>query len=279
MTALTSDQHVTSATGPSPSAATQAGRSLTAEWTKLRSVSSTMISLLATVVVCVGLAAALSAATINRWSHFSPARQAAFQPATFSLSGLFLGQLIIGVLGVLVMSAEYSSGTIRATVAAVPARPLVLWTKTAVFALTSFVVSLVTCFASFWLAQSILSGTTPTASLSQPGVLRVVIGGALYMTCIGLFGLGLATILRHTAGAISTLFGLLFVLPIIGAFLPSSLANDVTKYFPSAAGTEIVQLNATGPGDLAPWAGFAVLCGYVLIALVVGGVLLSRRDA
>jgi ABC-2 type transport system permease protein len=261
-----------------PGTVTQIGWLVRSEWTKLRSVRSTVISLAAMAVLCVGLGAAIAAGTMSRWDRLPRAEHLSFEPASRSLAGLFLGQLVIGVLGALVMSAEYSTGTIRATLTASPQRVTVLMVKTVVFAAVAFVVSLVTCFAAFWVAQSIYTEKQVQTTLGAPGVLRVVIGGALYLTAVGLLGIGLAAIVRHTAGAISTLFGLLLVLPILARFLPSDWAADVDKYLPSSAGSGIFTLHPD-PGSLAPWTGFALFCGYALLALVLGAVVLRRRDA
>ena len=148
------------------------------------------------------------------------AERAGFDAASNSLAGVFLAQLVIGVLGVLVLSAEYSSGTIRATLAAVPQRRTVLVVKAAVFAVVAFLVSIVACLIAFEVAQRIYTKHSVDVALTAPGVPRIILGGALYLTVVGLLGLGLAAIMRHTAGAISTLFGLLLVVPILVRFLP-----------------------------------------------------------
>jgi ABC-2 type transport system permease protein len=203
-------------------------------------------------------------------------QRAGFDAAGNSLAGVFLAQLVIGVLGVLILSAEYSSGTIRATLAAVPQRRTVLVVKAAVFALVAFVVSLIACLVAFEVAQRIYATHSVEVALSAPGVPRIILGGALYLTVVGL--LGLAAILRSTAGAISTLFGLLLVVPILVQFLPSDWRADVSPYLPSTAGSGIFRLQAE-PGSLAPWTGFALFAGYTLVALVAGAVVLRRRDA
>jgi ABC-2 type transport system permease protein len=185
---------------------------------------------------------------------------------------------VIGVLGVLVMSAEYSTGTIRATLSASPRRLRVLLVKTGVFAAVAFVVSAVTCVAAFDVAQSIYAGKNVQTTLTASGVPRVILGGAPYLTVVGILGVGLGALLRHTAGAISTLFGLLLVLPILVRFLPSDRESAVSKYLPGAAGQGIVQLRPD-PANLSPWTGFALFCGYALLALVAGAAMLRRRDA
>jgi ABC-type transport system involved in multi-copper enzyme maturation permease subunit len=265
-------------TGGSPTLVVQFGRVLTSEWTKLRSVRSTVFTLLAMVLVCVGLGGLLAWGMLSRWDHRSSVEQAAFVPSSFSLNGLFLGQLVIGVLGVLVISAEYSSGTIRATLSAVPQRPLVLVAKSVVFAITAYIVAQITCLLAFFLVQAILSQKHIETHLTAPGVPRVVFGGALFLTAVGLLGLGLGALLRHTAAAISTLFTLMLVLPILSNFMPDTWQANVDKYLPLNAGQAVFQLH-TEQNAFSPWAGIGVLAGYALIALVAGGVMLSRRDA
>jgi ABC-type transport system involved in multi-copper enzyme maturation permease subunit len=265
-------------TRPQPGAGAQIWRIARAEWTKLRSVRSTVISFLAMAVVCVGLAAAIAAGTMARWDRLPRAEHLSFEPASRSLAGIFLGQLVIGVLGALVLSAEYSTGTIRATLSASPQRITVLGVKTVVFAAVTFIVAVPTCLAAFWTAQAIYATKHVQTTLGAPGVLRVVIGGALYLTVVGVLGLGLAAILRHTAGAISTLFGLLLVLPILARFLPSDWQANINKYLPSNAGSGIIQLHAEA-GNFSPWTGFALFCGYALAALLTGALVLRLRDA
>jgi ABC-2 type transport system permease protein len=257
---------------------TQFGRVVASEWTKIRSVRSTMWCLVATVVITIGLATLLAIAVASSWPHMKPDARAGFDPVGLSLAGGFIAQLIIGALGVLVITAEYSSGTIRATLIAVPQRVPVLVAKAVVFAITAFVVSVVSAFTAFWLCQAILHQQNIGASLSQPGVFRVVFGTALFLTGVGLMGLGIGAIVRHTAGAISVLVGILLVIPILTAFLPSSWKDHIQRYLPDEAGSALLQVNQD-PSTLHPWPGFALFCGYVLLALVIGGVVLTRRDA
>jgi ABC-type transport system involved in multi-copper enzyme maturation permease subunit len=252
---------------------------LSSEWIKLSSVRSTIWTLVITAIAGVGIGALVTSAQAARFSTRSPAARLAFDPTRSSLSGLLFAQLAIGVLGVLVMSAEYSTGTIRATFAAVPRRLLVLVSKVALFAVVVFVVGEVVSFVAFLLGQHILSGKTPTASLSDPTVLRAVVSGGLYLTALGLLALGLATIIRHTAAAISTFVGLLFILPIIADVLPSSFANDVDRFLPADIGTRMLSANYHGADPFGPWLSFAFLGIYAVVILIAGGVLLVRRDA
>ncbi len=278
-------------------------RAMAAEWTKLWSVRSTMWTLVATGLAVVGLCA-LSTGTVSPSDIIE-------DPTRRSLIGVFLGQLIFGVLGVLVMSAEYGTGTIRATLSAVPRRPLVLAAKVLVFGVVAVVVSEILVFIAFALGQVILSakhavGTSAavaqraqqlgvkvphnvqatlssgSASLGQPGVLRAAVGAGLYLAVLGLLALGLATIIRHTAGAISTFVGVVLVLPLIVQALPTSISDAVARYLPANIG--LVMFSTHGAPDrlgpaFSPWAGFALLLLYTILALGLGCWVLVRRDA
>jgi ABC-2 type transport system permease protein len=253
----------------------QVPRVLHAEWTKLRTVRSTVWTLAATLIVCIGLPTLISFAIVNQ-----PKSQVGsdFDAAGFSLFGVFLGQLIVGALGVLVMSAEYSTGTIRATLTASPQRVVVFVCKVMTFAVVIAVVSFITTFAAFFLVQAVLDTGNLGVSLGDADSLRMVIGGALYLILVGLLGLGVGAIVRHSAAGISTVLALLFVLPILASFLPHSWQEHAVKYFPGQAGQAIFQRHADTV-TLAPWTGLALFAGYVLLSLVIGAVLLVRRDA
>jgi hypothetical protein len=252
---------------------------LGSEWTKLTTVRSTVWTLLATAVVGIGLGAIVTSAQASRWSSRSLVARAAFDPTRSSLAGLLFAQLAIGVLGILVISAEYSTGTIRATFSAEPRRPLVLVAKVAVFGIVTLIVGEIVSFVAFFLGQRILSGKTPTATLSDPGVLRAVVSGGLYLLALGLLALGLASIIRVTAAAISTFVGVLFILPIIADVLPSSFTSDVGRFLPANIGTVMMSAHYHGTDPFGPWTSFALLCAYAAVFLVVGSVLLVRRDA
>jgi ABC-type transport system involved in multi-copper enzyme maturation permease subunit len=219
------------------------------------------------------------AARVSRWDHLDPGDIRRFDPTSFSLNGLFLAQLAVGVLGVLVISSEYSTGQIRATFGAMPQRLVSLAAKVIVFTVVVFIVGLVACGAAFGFGQMIFQAKHAGASLHNPTVLRAVIGGALYLAVIGVFGIGLGTILRRTAGAIAALVGFVLILPILVSFLPSPWNDDISKFLPGQAGGAIFQVIPHDSNNLAPWAGFAVFCVYAVVSLVVGSVLLTRRDA
>jgi ABC-2 type transport system permease protein len=180
------------------------------------------------------------------------------------------------VLGVLVITGEYSTGMIRATFGAVPTRLPVLWAKLAVFAAVVFAVCLPASFAAFFGGEALLGARG--VSITSPGALRAVFGVALYLTVAGLLGVTFGFIIRNTAGGIAALFGLLLVLPALSNLLPTSWQNSVVPYFPSNAG-QALYTQHHDQAMMHPWPGFALFVGYLAMAVAVAAVLLRRRDA
>ena len=252
---------------------------LRSEWTKMRTVRSTMWTLVAMTIITLGIAIIAGSTVASRWNSFSVIQRLTFDPTSISLRGLLFSQLIIGVLGVLVVSAEYGTGTIRSTLAAVPRRPRVLAAKAAVFFAVAVVVGEVLSFSAFLIGQSLLTSPAPHAMLSQPGVLRAVVGGGLVIAVLGMFALGLATIIRHSAGAITAYVGVLLVAPIILQALPSSFSQPILKYMPFNISDAMTSVVPSGTSSFSPWVGFAILVGYAVAVLGVGGWLLTKRDA
>lgn len=248
------------------------------EWTKLRTVRSTVWTLGITIVVGIGVSALATGETRAHWGSMPLPTRIGFDPTRISLVPLFFCQLAMGVLGVLVMSAEYGTGTARATFAAAPRRPHVLAAKAVVFGAVALVVSEVTAFLSFFVGQAMLTAPARHATLSTPGALRAVVGTGLYLCVIGLFALGLGTIVRHTAGAISAFVGILLVLPIVLQALPNSIQNQLVRFLPSRIGEVMMTPTHGGPNAFSAWVGFLLLCLYAAVALLVGGSLLSSRD-
>ena len=246
------------------------------EWTKLRSVRSTRWSLAAAVVFTIGIAALACAVVSHHWPHMSAADRADFHPLEVNLAGVQLAQLAIGVLGVLVITAEYSTGMIRASMTAVPRRLPVLWAKAIVYGLVTLALMIPATLIAFVVGESIFKGRHINIAFSHPGVARAVIGAALYLTVVGLFGLGLGAIVRNTAGGIATFAGIMFVLPPLMNVLPTSWNNAASPYLPLAAGQAIMSI--TSGNHLRPWVGFALLCGYAAAALAIASILLVRRD-
>jgi hypothetical protein len=231
-----------------------------------------------TVGLAVGFGALVGVSQVNSWGTLTPAQRLRFDPTSLSLSGLFLAQMAIGVLGVLMITSEYATGQIRATLGATPRRMSVLAAKAVTFVMVVVTVGLVASFSAFSIGQAIFSGKHIGVSLGDPGILRAVIGGALYLAAVGALGLGLGTILRRTAGAIAALVGLLLVIPLVSTFLPATWNDHLTCYLPAQAGMAVFRV-VPDANALSPWTGFAVLVGYATLALVVGGLLLVRRDA
>jgi ABC-type transport system involved in multi-copper enzyme maturation permease subunit len=254
------------------------GDVLRSEWTKLRTVRSTYWTLFVAAVLTVGLSALVCGIYTAQYAHVSLKDRATFDPISSSLVGGFLAQLPIAVLGVLVITNEYTSGMIRATLAAVPQRRTVLAAKAAVFAGVTLVVTTLSSFAAFFLGQAILSTKGIGASLGDPGALRTVVGTGLFLAVLGLLALALGTIIRRTAGAITAVVGMIFVLPVLAGLLPGSMSG-VQKFLPSNAGQALVAGTARGANELSPWVGFAVFCLYAVVALVIAGAMLVGRDA
>ena len=253
------------------------GRAALSEWTKLRSVRSTRWALLATLVLVIGIGILACVVFENRWPNLGPDERHHFNALRASLVGVNFAQLAIGVLGVLVITAEYSTGMIRASMTAVPKRLPVLWAKALVFGAVALAISLPAVFIVFFGGQAILSGQHINISISHPGVLRALFGAALYLMVMGLFGLGLGAITRSTAAGISSLAALIFVLPPIVGLLPSSTANAINPYLPSNAGGAVWTIHPD-PNTLAPWTGLALFAGYAVLSLAIAAVLLMRRD-
>jgi ABC-type transport system involved in multi-copper enzyme maturation permease subunit len=249
---------------------------LRSEFTKIRSTRSTYWTLLALIVVTVGIGALATGGTASHPQGLGPDFDATQQ----SLAGLYVGQLVIAVLGALTITSEYSTGMIRTSLAVQPRRGTLFAAKAVVFAAVSFVTGLVASFGAFFIGQAILSSHHLNATLGDPNVLRAVIGGALFLTACGMLAYGLGAILRHTAGAVTAAIGLLFVLTILVQFLPQSWQHGVNKWMPAIAGSQIwTTKNQVNSHLLSAWPGFAVLAAYAAVAIVAGLVLFRTRDA
>jgi ABC-2 type transport system permease protein len=251
------------------------GDVLASEACKLRSVRSTAWALLAAISFNVGLAALLA---IFLPDALSAHDKATLDTTRVSLGGLHLSQVACGLLGVLAISSEYTTGLIRTTLSAVPDRRLLLAAKALVLAATVAVVATASCLAAYFSFELLLADYHLRTSLADPGVLRAVLGGGLYLTAVALLGLGLGAALRSSAGAIATLLGLLLIPPLLLELLPNSWKTAATPYTPLEAGSAIVSVHQD-PGSLGPWGGFGLFCAYTLLALVAGFILINHRDA
>jgi ABC-2 type transport system permease protein len=253
-------------------------RVIRSEWTKLWSLRSTRWTLLVAIVGMAGLGPLIATIQMNRWNNMSLGDRLHFNPINTGLGGYHFAQLAIGVLGVLVLSGEYSTGQIRSSFMAVPKRLPVLWAKAGTFATVTFVLMLISGLIAFLASQSILTQHHVQTTLGHAPALRSWVGAALYLAVLSVLALSLGAIVRNTAGGIALFAGLLFVVPGLAAILPTSTQNAINPYLPSVAGTGIL----SGTRDaytFSPWGGFALFCGYTLLALVVAAVLIRRRDA
>jgi ABC-2 type transport system permease protein len=246
------------------------------EWTKLWSVRSTRWSLFAAFLFTVGVAALACAVVSHHYPNMSAHDKADFHPLDVNLAGVQLAQLAIGVLGVLIITAEYSTGMIRASFTAVPKRLPVLWAKVGVFGAVTFALMLPAVLIAFFVGEAILAGHHINIAFTAPHVIRVLVGAALYLTVVGLFGLGLGAIVRNTAGGIASFAAIMFVLPPLMNVLPSSWNDAASPYLPLQAGEAI--LSTTSGGHLSPWVGLALFAGYAAATIAVAAVLLVRRD-
>jgi ABC-type transport system involved in multi-copper enzyme maturation permease subunit len=220
-----------------------------------------------------------SAVTSSHWGSMSPHERADRHPLDIALAGVNLSQLAIGVLGVLVITGEYSTGMIRASLTAVPKRLPVLWAKTAVYAVVSFVLMVPSVLIAFFASQAILSKhDILQISFGHGGVARAVFGGALYLALLAVLTVALGTIVRNTAGGIAVFAAIFFVIPPLLNILPASWNNAISPYLPDAAGRSIFSLTH-GAHDLAPGPGLALFAGYCAVALAIAALVLVRRDA
>ncbi len=253
------------------------GGALRSEFTKIRSVRSTYWTLLALVVVTIGMG---TLACVGAVSRPEDAGGPGFDATFRSLVGLILGQLIIAVLGALTITSEYSTGMIHTSLAIQPRRGVVFAAKGVVFAAVSLVTGLVASFASFFIGQAILSSKHLNVSLGQPQVLRAVIGAGLFLAVSGLLAFGLGAALRHTAAAITAAIAMLFVATILVNFLPQSWQVHVDRWLPFDAGSQVWStVNPPGQHMFSAWTGFGVFAAYAVIAIVIGAIVFRTRDA
>lgn len=263
-----------------------------AECTKLRSIRSTYIVLFLSMFFMIGLSLLIAwglSVAFSEGDFDGPA--AVFLDTTWlTLQGIWLAQSAIGVFGVLIVTGEYSSGMIRATLAATPKRWTVLTAKAALVFLVAMLVMTPTVFLSFSLAQLIIEDAGLNASYSDPGVLRAVFGGALYLSGIAVLGSALAWLLRSAVGAVFTLVGLVVILPFALQFVTLDWISTIYDYLPSVAGQAVYSLGQDAGISLrdlidadrttfGPWEGYGVLLAWVFVGLGASGWMLTRRDA
>jgi len=246
------------------------------EWRKLRTLRSTWWIVAVFAAAMVGLA--VLALSHDGYAQLSPAGRASFDPTHDCFIGLLLGQLLLGILGVLTITTEFSSGMIRATFTAAPRRSLVLAAKAAVLGAVTLAAGEICAFAAFLAGQAALPAPAPHAALGQSGVLRAVLMAGAYPALIALIGLGIGALIRNTAGAIGALVGVLFVLPLLFAPLGPSVQDTAQNFLPHPMANALIAVRP--PAHTLPaMAIFGLLCGYALAALAAGAWALTRRDA
>jgi hypothetical protein len=249
---------------------------LQSEWTKVRSVRSTVWTLVAALLVTIVVGGLICLLTNSQWDQINPDERLSFDPTSQSFSGLFLGQLALIVFGVLVVSSEYSTGMIRTSLAAVPQRGTFYASKVAVTGVLALIVGMATSFLAFFVGQALLG--SHRTSIGDPGVLRAVVGGGLYMTLMVLFSAGVAMMLRSPMLSLGILMPLFFLISPILANVPG--AKVVARYFPDRAGSKILQVLSAGDDrPYGPWTGLAIMALWVLASLIGGYAVLKKRDA
>ena len=246
------------------------------EWQKLRTVRSTWYIVAVFGVAMIGLA--VLALSHENYARMSAAGRASFDPTYKAFLGLVVGQLLLGTLGVLAITTEFSSGMIRATFAAAPCRALVLAAKAAVVGAVSLAAGEVLAFAAFFAGQAMLKAPAPHATLGQPGVLRAVLMAGAYPALIALIGLGIGAIVRHTAGAVCALVAVVFALPLLIFPLGSSVQTTAQKFLPDTMRTSLTAVKPVAH-MLSPGVTFGLLCAYAMVALGAGAWALASRDA
>lgn len=262
------------------------------EWTKLWSIRSTYVVLLLAALFMIGLSLLIAwgfSVAFEEGDFDGPA-SVMLDTTWLSLQGVGLAQLAIGVLGVLVVSSEYSTGMIRATLSAVPKRLPVLTAKAVLIFLVTVLVMAPAAFTAFLLAQTILDQYNLGASLSDDGVIRAVFGASLYLAAIGVIGSVLGWLLRSAAGAIFALVALVVIFPIVLQFVTLDWVQTIYDYLPSTAGEAIYSLGQDAGISLrdlmdadrtvfGPWEGYGILLAWAVGGLILAGWQLLRRDA
>jgi ABC-2 type transport system permease protein len=253
------------------------GRPLRAEWIKLRSLRSTWYTVACLFVVGLGITGLSMSAAGQEYRTATAEEQQAWDPTNVSLTTYIVAQLIIGVLGILIVTSEYATGLMQTSLNATPRRHRLLAAKVLVATSVAVVAGQALMFASFFLGQAILAAQdVPNASLGDPGVLSAVTGGGAYLSAIALLAIGLGTIMRATAGALATLVGIVFLVPAIGSLLPSWL-QGILSFWPSQ-GAAAVLATVPDPAFPHPWLNLGGMCLGVAAVLAAAFVVFQRRD-
>jgi ABC-type transport system involved in multi-copper enzyme maturation permease subunit len=263
---------------PAPGRRAGFGGAVRSEWTKIRSLRSTVWTLGAAMLVTIGIS------VLGSWGQARSTDETAAQLARTdlvqrSLFGIILGQLIMVVFGALTITSEYSTGMIRTSMTVQPRRMNLLWAKLLMVSTLSFVVGEIISFVSFLINSSFWRAKGVSLSLSTPHALSAVIGGGLFLTGAAVLAFGLGVMLRNTAAVITSGVGLLFVVSILADFLPKTWQNHLDKWLPLNAGDQVWSTMHVPGTDLGQWTGFLVFMLYGIVAVALGVLLFKRRDA
>ncbi|MFJ8043124.1 ABC transporter permease subunit [Kitasatospora sp. NPDC096147] len=248
---------------------------LQSEWTKIRSVRSTIWTLALTFLITLVVGGLLSLVTKLNFEEFTEGSSTPFDATGTAFSGILLGELAIIVFGVLAVGNEYSSGMIRVSLAAVPQRATLLLGKAAVLGALALAVSLATAFITFFTGQAILGSHSTT--IGSDNVLRAVIGAALYLTMLCLFAAGVTAMLHNQTLALGVLVPFFFLLSPILSAVP--YAKNVARYFPDYAGSRMLTVYEQSGQPYGPWAGFFICLAWTVAAIAGGILVLKKRDA
>lgn len=245
------------------------------EWTKIRTVSSTVWTLALSLVVTAALGAVISAVLNSQFNDQPVSQRLTFDATNTSFAGMELGQLAMVVFGVLVVGSEYTTGMVRTSLAAVPRRSTFMFSKIFVAGALALGVGLVTAFLSFFVGQALLGDHSTT--LGAHNVLRAVVGAGVYMCLIAVFSMGITMMLRSSMLSLGILMPFFFLVSNILAAVPK--AKDVARYFPDQAGRKIMQVVPDNSAPYGPWTGLLIMALWVVAALVGGYLVLRERDA
>ena len=260
-----------------PAVYRRAGAALAAEWIKLRSLRSMLLTALLGAVASIGVADSAVRNNATGWAHLNAAQKAQFDPLSINFNFVVIGVLLFGVLGALVVTNEYGSGLIRTTLAATPQRGLVLAAKAVLAGLVLSALAVVIIFTAFLTGQGIMSGAhAPSVSLGDHNVLAHLLGTAYYLTAAGLIGLFAGVLVRSAAAAVISMFGLLLVLPLLAdKITPDAVTRHTVPYLPANLGDEMLHHHQ----GLSPGVAVAGLAAWVLVLAAAAAFSLRRRDA
>lgn len=248
------------------------------EWIKFRTVRSSIMGVAVTALLTIGLGVLITTLVRTHWTQLSPLRVATFDPVSSSLRGSLFAQFAVGVIGTLFITSEYTSGSVRTTLTAVPNRVRLLTGKAIVLLVTMLLLGEIVCFAAFLIGQRIYLGVVPTASLDNGTVLRSVLLAGLYLVLLSLFAFALGIIFRQSTATISVFVSLLLIVPIIGLFFPQSWQNDFMRFEPSELGVSM-QSPFAPSNSFGAWSATLILLAYVAGTMAIALFLFQRRDA